>query len=191
MAYQTYITEALVCGSRVHHTSDRSYLLFSREAGMLYASAKSVREERSKQRFALQEFSLIRATLIHGKAGWRIAGVEPLLNFYTIAQSREERAFIRNIIMLLRRVVRGETPHQEMYDRLIASLKNHAGEAFTDAEYILSLRILHTLGYVSPEEPFVQLLAETGENNEQHPLTDTEREKCAKIINHALTESQL
>ena len=108
MAYQTYITDALVCGSMVHNTSDRSYLLFAREAGMVWALAKSVREERSKQRYALQEFSHIRATLIRGKNTWRVAGVEPHDNFYFKAANRDARNFIRSVVLLLRRVMHGE-----------------------------------------------------------------------------------
>lgn len=56
MAYETYTTEALVCGTFNRNTADRSYLLFTREAGMLYADARSVREERSRQRYALRTF---------------------------------------------------------------------------------------------------------------------------------------
>ena len=88
MAYQTYITEALVCGSIDNHSADRSFLLFTREAGMVYAHAKSVREERSKQRYALQVCSHIRATLIRGKSDWKIAGVDPLQNFYAQTTTR-------------------------------------------------------------------------------------------------------
>ena len=56
MAYVTYTTLALVCGTFDQKTSDRSYMLFTREAGMLFASARSVREERSKQRYASTRF---------------------------------------------------------------------------------------------------------------------------------------
>ncbi|MEX2341217.1 MAG: recombination protein O N-terminal domain-containing protein, partial [Candidatus Paceibacterota bacterium] len=83
MSYKTYTTEAIVCGSRVNNTSDKSFLLFTKDAGMLWAAAKSVREERSRQRFALQDFSLIRASLIKGKSGWRIGSVESDRNYFT------------------------------------------------------------------------------------------------------------
>ena len=48
MSYQTYITEALIVGSFDSNTADKSYLLFTKSAGMLYASARSVREEDRK-----------------------------------------------------------------------------------------------------------------------------------------------
>ena len=72
MSYQTYITDAVVVGSYASNTADKSYLLFTKRAGMLYATARSVREERSKQRYALQDFSHITVTLVKGKGGWCI-----------------------------------------------------------------------------------------------------------------------
>ena len=38
---------------------------------MVLAAARSVREEKSRQRYALQEFALVRVSLIKGKSGWR------------------------------------------------------------------------------------------------------------------------
>jgi DNA repair protein RecO len=192
MAYQTYITEALVCGSRVSHTSDRSFLLFTREAGMLYATAKSVREERSKQRYALQEFSCVRATLVHGKSGWRVAGVEPLQNLYSNASSREVRACIRSIIMLLRRVMQGETPHITMFDQVMSVLSSVQRENSDDVRRLLSLYILHELGYVSLQAPLKEPVAHlTEEGGGVVTLTEKEREECESRIEHALEESQL
>ena len=119
MAYQTYITEAIVCGSFDNQTSDRLFQLFTREGGMVYAHAQSVREERSKHRYALQVCAHARVTLVHGKRGWRVTGAEPLHNFYFLTQTREARAFVRNILLLLRRVVQGETAHEKIFDDVV------------------------------------------------------------------------
>lgn len=158
MSYKTYITEALVCGSRASNTSDKSYLLFTREAGMLYAAAKSVREERSKQRFALQEFSIIRVTLVHGKSGWRVTGAESLVNAYAIQETREARALVRNSIRLLRRLIRGEFPHYDLYDEMRAILGevHHGNEELI--EEVLTLRALNMLGYIAPRPELAGLL---------------------------------
>lgn len=55
---------------------------------MLYASAKSVREERSKQRYALQEFSHARVTLVRGRSGWKVTGAEAIADLYALAETR-------------------------------------------------------------------------------------------------------
>jgi recombinational DNA repair protein (RecF pathway) len=191
MAYQTYITEALVCGTYDSLTADRSFLLFTREGGMLYAYAKSVREERSKQRYGLQECSHIRATLIRGKSGWRLAGIEPLSNLYTVAESREARACIRNTILLLKRVIHGETAHAEIFDDVISMGSRVNEHPQHMLEHILSLRTLHALGYIAPAPSLAQLLHCTFPYERIATMTEEHILMCTDAIEHALTQSQL
>lgn len=191
MAYQTYITEALVCGSYDRNTSDRSFLLFTREAGMIYANAKSVREERSKQRYALQECSHVRATLIRGKSGWKIAGVEPIQNLYARTTSREARAFLRDTILLLRRVIHGETLHEEIFDDVVRTCMESEKHSHTKLGGILSLRILHALGYVAPDPAYATLLHCDFPYDKVADLTESEERVCRETIEHALIQSQL
>ena len=191
MAYQTYITEALICGSYNRNTADRSFLLFTREAGMIYAQAKSVREERSKQRYALQECSYIRATLIRGKTGWKIAGVEPIQNLYARTTTREARAFLRDTILLLRRVIHGETLYEEIFDDVIRTCMESEKHEHTKLGSILSLRILHSLGYVAPAPVYAALLHCNFPYDRVASLSETEEKVCRETIEHALIQSQL
>jgi recombinational DNA repair protein (RecF pathway) len=190
MAYQTYITEAIVCGSNNSHTADRSFLLFTRDAGMIHAYAKSVREERSKQRYALQECSHIRATLVRGKSGWKITGAEPIQNLYMLATTREARAFLRNALLLLRRVIHGETPHADIFDDVIVVFRN-TGNFDPRLECVLLLRILNVLGYVAPKESYRALLTPSMPFELLSTLTESDEKEYKKIIERALLESQL
>jgi DNA repair protein RecO len=191
MAYKTYITEALVCGSRVNNTSDKSYLLFTREAGMLYASAKSVREERSKQRYSLQEFSYIRVTLVHGKSGWRVTGAEPKTNIYANQSTRQARALVRNIIRLLRRLIQGESPHPSLFDEAKETLlRTHSGNE-EGIEKVLTLRILHSLGYIAPILSLQHIFTESSIDTIVATLNPKIEDECQKVIEHALQESHL
>ncbi len=191
MTYRTYITEALVCGSRQNQTSDRSYLLFTREAGMLYAMAKSVREERSTQRFALQEFSYLRATLIHGRAGWRLTGVEPLAHLYATAPSRAGRAFVRTILLLIRRTLHGEESQGELFDDIVDALLYYSDSNLKSLETVLSLRILYQLGYVAPPPSLAAFVTAPTARTVASTLTPQTASLCAEAIEHALKESQL
>ncbi len=191
MAYQTYITEALVCGSYDSKSADKSFLLFTKEAGMLYAQAKSVREERSKQRYALQECSHIRATLIRGKSGWKIAGVESIQNLYTITETREARALLRNIILLLRRVIHGETVYSEIFNDVIDVCMHGEKYPHTKLESILSLRILHALGYIAPGPVYDKFLHCELPYHHIETFTETEEKISREAIDHALMQSQL
>ncbi len=191
MAYQTYITEALVCGSYDSKTADRSFLLFTKEAGMIYAHAKSVREERSKQRFGLQVCSHIRATLIRGKTGWKIVGVEPIQNLYALATSREARAFLRNTILLLKRVIHGETAYGGIFDDVVDACMQGDTYPHTKLESIVSLRLLHALGYIAPEPSYDKFLHCAMPYHYVASFDDESEKQCREAIDHALMQSQL
>ncbi len=162
MAHAMYITDAIVCGSYHHNTSDKTFLLFTREFGMLFATARSVREERSKQRTALQDFSVIRVSLVKGKSGWRIGSTEAHANPFMAAVSRPARAGITYLIKTMRRYVQGEQAMPRAFDDLEATLA--AIEASTDVHLITQwqqvyiIRLLYTLGYVALEASLQALI---------------------------------
>jgi recombinational DNA repair protein (RecF pathway) len=163
MSYQTYITEGLIVGSFDSNTADKSYLLFTRDAGMLYASARSVREERSRQRFALQDFSRITVSLIKGKTGWRIGSVQSEGNFFVAAADRAVRGSIVRICKQLRRFVAGEEPHPDLYEEIIEGLTYLCNPAIPNrslVEEILLARLLHRLGYIA-KNPDIAFVLET------------------------------
>ncbi len=153
MSYQTYTTKAVVVGSYHSNTADKSYLLFTELAGMLYATARSVREERSRQRYALQDFSHITVTLVKGKAGWRIGSVESYENFYTDATSRSARGSVVRLTKTLRRYVQGEVADQALYNHYVEALTLLVKDC-TEREALercSEVRLLSELGYVASD----------------------------------------
>lgn len=191
MAYQTYITEALVCGSSDSNTADRSFLLFTREAGMLHASAKSVREERSKHRYALQDFSHVRVTLVRGKSGWKVTGAEAIQNFYTHACTRDARAHVRDIARLLKRIMRGESPQRDVFDDVVHSFTITNTCECPKLQTILFLRILHMCGYIAPESPYEKFIREPLTQALVTEMTEADKAQCCVAIDQALAESHL
>ena len=135
MSYIVYTTEAIVCGSFLSNTADKTFLLFTKTAGMLYASARSVREERSRQRYALQDFSVITVSLIKGKSGWRIGSVDGEQNLFAQATSREARGSIVRVLKLIRRYVQGEEAHPEFFAECKAALVHLAATEVSDRPY--------------------------------------------------------
>ena len=159
MAYSTYTTEAIVCGSRDSNTSDRSYLLFTERAGMLWASARSVRTEKSKQRYALVDFSVIRVSLVRGKSAWRIGCVESLINPFMQSDSRQARAFVQLVVRSLRRFLHGEESAPAVFVDAKAALQLATKEQdFEELGNIYTLRLLEKLGYVNQKPSFAPLL---------------------------------
>lgn len=162
MAYATYTTEAIVCGSKDSFTSDRSYLLFTERGGMLWASARSVREEKSRQRYALQDFSHVRVSLVRGRSGWRIGSVSALTNAFSGATNREARGLVTKVVRLIRQFVHGEEPHPKLFADTVALFQlSSANDSQTEPLLELyTLRLLHSLGYVAPQSSYQTLLEE-------------------------------
>lgn len=189
MSYVTYTTEALVCGSFDQNTADRSFLLFTKELGMLFAVAKSVREEKSLQRPALQDFSRIRVSLVKGKTGWRVGSVEVMGNDYMLATTREKRGSIVALYRLLRRFIRGEEPVSDLYALVVEGLDVLLGEVSSRrlVELKVEVDILAQLGYVDaaaiPEWVRLCTVAEVG------TLTDEKLEAQLSVLASKARES--
>lgn len=191
MSYATYTTDALVCGAYDRNTADRSYLLFTRDAGMLYADAKSVREERSKQRYALQEFTTVRISLIKGKHTWKVGSVESLGNAYSEAVSREARGSVVRVFKVLRRYIHGEEPHPALYEYCVEALavlaRDIPGRELL--EQVVEANILYHLGYVEEASLPVAIrgkVASLGSEGNDRLGTD-----LALLIEKAALNSQL
>lgn len=192
MAYATYITDALVCGAKDSNTSDKSFLLFTREAGMLFASARSVREERSRQRFALQDFTHVRVSLIKGKTGWRIGSVEPLRNYYAEAVDKEARGSVAKIFRQLRRFIHGEEAAIELFDYTIKSLRV-ISSAVSDRlilDNLIQLQFLNLLGYVSQKDIPEKLLDMT-RNLSSAELSKDQQKVLTRVLDRAVSASHL
>lgn len=150
MAYQTYTTKALVCGNKDRNTSDRSYMFFSREAGMLFTEAKSSRKELSKQRGSLQDFSLVKVSLIRGNYTWKIGSIESYKNYYLRAYDKSARGSVVAICRLLRRFVKGEEVDVELFDYVVLAMDTLSDKIKkrTFVEMVVQVHILGLLGYV-------------------------------------------
>jgi recombinational DNA repair protein (RecF pathway) len=192
MSYQTYITEALVCGTFNRNTADRSYLMFTKEAGMLFAEARSVREERSRQRFALQDFSLVRVSLIKGKVTWKIGSIESKTNYFSNAASKEARGSVVSTLKFLRRFFSGQEPAPELFEMVIAALETLSHEVTHRSflEVVLQMRILLELGYVDRGLiPPVLIEGELATVGVHH--TDALEQQIQALLQKAITTSHL
>ena len=159
---------------------------------MLWATAKSVREERSKQRYALQDFSFIRVSLVKGKSGWRIGSVEAVSNPFMKARSRSERAFIKNTVSLLRRYIHGEQRLPEVFVDVEQALSDALMQNDLDTTFSLfSARLLYLLGYISKQGETAALLTAATLTEARQLYTPTQAAELTKIIDEAHRLSHL
>jgi DNA repair protein RecO len=161
MAYRTYTTRAIVLDAYERTGSDKTLRLFTEDAGMLYARAIGVRDEKSKMRYALQPFGVVRVSLIRGKQEWRISGAEPVENLFFSATNRSARAHLLECTKLVTRFVHGEEPHPALFRMLLEGLSTLKDTPSTDALLACRLRILYELGYVSPGDTLLGVCTES------------------------------
>ena len=162
MSNRQYITKAIVCGSVHNMTSDKSYLLFTQDLGMLWATARSVRMEKSKQRYALQDFSIIRVSLVQGKSVWRIGSVEAVNNPFFNASTREVRGGISFVIKTVRKYIQGSGASKQIFtdtcDVIDLFLEEPDISKVQLYQQIFLLRTLYELGYIKKTATLKPLL---------------------------------
>jgi len=185
MSYVTYTTEALVCGGRVNNTSDKSLLLYTEEAGMLWTSARSLREERSKQRYALQDFSLVRVSLVKGKTGWRVGSATSFKNYYKTAATRESRGGVVAVVKLLRQFIHGEEATPIIYadtKQALEAIVDAAPEQVSLYQDLYTYRLLYQLGYIAKDELSEALTDEEIWQSAIQPLSTRQEEAIKNAI---------
>jgi recombinational DNA repair protein (RecF pathway) len=109
MSIEKYVTKCLVITSFDQSEHDRVYKLFTREFGMLMASAKSIRKLESKLRAHVMPHTVSLVTLVKGRDVWRLVGAE---------EQKKSSVTIHEISDLLSRFIHGEEAHKTLYDRI-------------------------------------------------------------------------
>lgn len=189
--YQKYQTEALVLSSREQGENDRVYALYTREFGLVWARASAVRKEKSRMRYALQNLSHAKVSLVRGKRGWRAAGAAALKN--AGGDPKGVAAFAR-IAELVSRLVQGEEANPYLFAALAeghTALLQDKCDAFATIEIVCVARVLYALGYISTEALSTALFTHTAYTGEHLLEAETMRDKLLSSINRAIAETHL
>ena len=145
-------TEAIILGSRNSGEAGKYYYLFTRDLGMIYASAQGVRKMSSKLRFILQDFTYVKVDLIQGRDFWRVTSASKTNMLEEITKERATFAVFANVARLLKRLLAGVEPNEKLFADVLAGLsvleKTKTKEEIHNVEVVLVLRILSNLGYI-------------------------------------------
>lgn len=191
--YHIYHTPAIVLGSLPRSEADRVVFLFTRELGLIAASARSLRREPSKLRYILQTSSAIEADLVRGKGGWRLTSAR---GRGVLMNDAARRTIFFSFSRLLVRLCADEEGNTALFDDVhnglvfMARLAPKRG-ALRDAEMLLVLRTLDALGYWGDralDEEFLFPLPWTEKLLES---ISSARSRLLPRINSALKETQL
>lgn len=195
MSYHIYHTEALILGGRAVGEGDRSLFCYTRELGLVMAHAKSLRESRSRLRYALQTFSHAEIDLIRGKHGWRLISARPAHSHGELWRHASKRRILAHHAGLLERLIQGEERHEALFDDIVSGLKflgNISDEAhLRSAELLLVIRLLAHLGYWEEREAYAHLLADSAWDERTLEYVGRERSALLLGVNTAIQASQL
>lgn len=195
MSYHIYHTEALVLSARPVGEGDRLIHCYTRDLGLLAARAKSVREHRSRLRYALQTFAHAEVDLIEGKNGWRLISARPISSFCSLWEDSAKRRIAAQHASLLRRLIQGEERHAELFDDILEGLsfleKVEEQKALEDTELLLVVRLVALLGYWKEAERFVPLFQTPAYSLEVLRTVPPLRSQLLQGVNHALHSSHL
>jgi DNA repair protein RecO (recombination protein O) len=197
--YTIYSTKGIILGNSARGEASRLLSIFTEELGHIYAYAQGIREEKSKLRGALQNYSYSKIELVRGKIGWRVTNAECIhIYLSSHAQKKEVSALetIARISTLLKRLLQGEEKNEALFSDVAHGFtllsSSSVPETYMQAlEVALVVRILHHLGYWGDPSLIPAFLYKDFEDNMF--LEEVERIKPIAIrqINKALQETQL
>ena len=191
--HHIYHTEGIILGSKNFSETGKYYSIFTRDLGMIYASAQGVRKISSKLRFVLQDFAYIKIDLVQGKDFWRVTSASKTNALEQLSKKSETFEVVSNIAKLLKRLLTGVEKNEALFADLInglAILENVEEKDLRNIEAIIVLRILNNLGYIGGNEILQNLVKSPFEENLIFEVSKS-RSQVLHQINKALKETHL
>ena len=154
MAHQIYLTEGIILKKKDFGEADRLFFIYTEKFGMIMASAKGVRLEKSKLRGNLDVFTFGDFAVISSKDFWRLVDaqetISPKLNHISAEQTK---VFARTASLMIR-MIKGEERNdfvwQELKGLFLALFENKTKEKdLKNLEIKFNAKILRELGYVA------------------------------------------
>jgi len=195
MSHKIYHTEGFVISGSNYGEANRYLSIFTRDFGLVRASAQSLRKVSSKLRFSLQDFSYSKIDLVRGKEIWRVTNAKKISGFEKFNKNLESIKMLANIFRLVRRLCHGEEENPELFaylEEIYSFLEKEelSAEDIKNFECISVLKILHCLGYIGDAKNLSIFVS----NNISHSMlgqAKTARRVLIEEINKSLRESQL
>lgn len=193
--HQIYHTNAFILSSYNIGEANKVFYLYTKELGLVRTIAQSIRLNKSKLRFALQDFSYAKVDLVRGRDIWRITSALTI-NSFPFARSKKQSLFlIARVSKLLERLCVGEESNEKIFDDLIQVFYllddfDKPQDLIEALELHLVLRIMNSLGYIGESLVLKHYISSDFDSNLTQSLL-SERKLIINHINKALNESQL
>lgn len=197
MPHAIYQTPAFVLKTTNMRESNKLAMLYTRDFGLIYVSAQSIREERSKLKAHLHAHSLVSVDVVRGRDIWRLTGIHEEQSSLQLSSSPWYPLLDRYATSLLR-LCPGEEANEELWQdiaklfALIAQYQHNktlSKPLISHIEIILMARALDHLGYWSGKEPVIE--SQEIYNQELANYVQGHKQSLIKNINQGLQRSQL
>lgn len=194
--HHIYHTEGFIISSKNIGESNKIFIIYTKELGLVHAIAQGIRLNKSKLRFSLQDLSYVRVDIVRGKDVWRITSATHISSFSFARLNTESLKLIVRVSKLLERLCHGEGSNIKIFNDMIESFllldDVNTTQNIKDAlEIHLILRIMYNLGYISNNEIVSKYLSPISLNLDSIGILLAEKKLVINQINKALTESQL
>jgi DNA repair protein RecO len=192
--HHIYHTEGIILGSRNTKEADKYFYIFTRDLGMIYATAQGVRKISSKLRFVLQDYAYVKLDIVSGKEIFRITSASKTNLLQDISKNAQTFKVFVKITSLLKRLLSGVEKNEILFDDLLNNLfilekaKNIA--EIQDIETIIVLRMLNNLGYIGGDDVLQDFIKSPFSDNMIFEVSK-HRNRVINQINKALKETHL
>jgi recombinational DNA repair protein (RecF pathway) len=195
-------TKAFVVKSYPAKEADKSLLLLTEEMGMIRAISQGSRKAESKMRQSIQDYSLLDAALVSGRAGWRLVNAAPVESFYKNISNKDLKNSICRQFSLINRLVAGEDGDPRTFPVVNSfvtfamskeEIVSTTDELVKTFEILFTASVLNALGYLA-EGSFDSYIYDdvSVENIKKLSGEDIKvREKLVAEINRAIRDSSL
>jgi len=192
--HHIYHTEGIILGSRDHGEAGKYYSIFTRDLGMIMASAQGVRKMSSKLRYVLQDFSYLKIDLVAGKNIFRLTNASKTNTLENICKNSGTFEVFANIARLLKRLLAGVEPNETLFLDLIHGFsileKSQTRDDLRNIEAVIVLRILNNLGYIGENDILENFIKSPFEADLMFEVSKL-RTHILQQINKALKETHL
>ena len=193
MSHKIHTTDGLVLKSRDYGESNRIFWIYTRDLGLVRVLARSVREMRSKIRGTIEDFALVRLSLVEGRELWRVINVVESYHGAGLLRDRAKMRVLARVSALLLRFIQGEETNPELFDDVVSSLSYLRGNDirnYQDLELLFFMRILYRLGHIDKTQETSMLLDGQLSDKGVEKIS-TKRRAVTTLIKQAFEESHL
>lgn len=193
--HHIYHTEGFILSSRNVGEANKILTIYTKEIGLVKASAQGVRLVKSKLRFALHDFSYTNIDLVRGKDIWRVTSATPITSFPLLRRDKDSLSIMAQVSRLIEKLCYVEQPNEIIFNKLIQSLYlldvSHVEESEREAlELYLVLNIMSALGYIGDSKILKNYLGDTFDVYKVENILKNKK-SIITHINKALSESQM